>query len=71
MKKSKRAKVSLIVLGLNFVTFWLGMYLKSDLNNLGIGLMTINGPLLVYILGESYRPSGFKHEKHESTDSEE
>jgi uncharacterized membrane protein YkgB len=71
MNKSKRMKISMIVLGLNFITFWIGMFTGAELNNLGIGLLTINGPLLAYILGESFRPSGFKRNHHDDMKKED
>lgn len=60
LSKSKRMKLSMLVISLNFITFWIGIYFKLDLNNLGVGLMTINAPLLAYIMGETYRPSDKK-----------
>ena len=54
---NKRLKFCIVVLGINFISFWLGMYFQSDLTELGVGLAALNSPLYVYILGETYRPS--------------
>ena len=57
MNKSKRFKAAGIVTGLNFVTFWLAMYLEADLNATGTGLALINAPLLGYLMAETKRAS--------------
>jgi len=60
MTKSKRLRFAIVVLLVNFIIFCVALYLDRDLTATGVGLMTLNAPLLVYILGESYRPSGKK-----------
>ena len=57
MKTQKRLKSAWIVLGLNMGLFAFGIYQGVDLTNLGTGLALMNAPVLVYILGESFRPS--------------
>lgn len=57
MKSSKRFKITIIILFLNFITFWFGIYTGVDLTALGSGLSLINLPLLPYIWGETSRPS--------------
>ena len=52
-----RAKITIVCLGINFAVVILGLFLKSDISDLGTGLALINGPLYVYILGQSIRPS--------------
>jgi len=57
MKTQKRLKSAWIVLGLNMGLFAFGIYKGVDLTSLGTGLAMMNAPVLVYILGESFRPS--------------
>ena len=57
MKTQKRLKSAWIVLGLNMTLFALGIFKGSDLSDLGTGLALVNAPVLVYILGETFRPS--------------
>lgn len=57
MKTHKRLKSAWVVLGLNMGLFALGIYNSADLMSLGTGLALMNAPVLVYILGESFRPS--------------
>ena len=54
---NKRLKFCIAVLSLNFISFWLGMYFKADLTELGVGLAALNAPLYVYVLGETFRAS--------------
>lgn len=64
MTKSKRFKITLLALLANFLIMVLGMILKSDLVELGTGLVMINAPLYGYIWGETSRPSGTKKKEH-------
>ena len=57
MKKQKRLKSAWIVLGLNMLLFALGIFKGAGMSDLGAGLALVNSPVLVYILGESFRPS--------------
>ena len=57
MTKSKRFRLTIIVLAANFAIFMYGIYKGADLSALGTGLSLLNTPLYAYILGESYRPS--------------
>jgi hypothetical protein len=57
MSKSKRFKAAGVVTGLNFATFWLAMYLETDLSAAGTGLALINAPLLGYLMAETKRAS--------------
>ena len=63
MSKSKRFRLTILVLAMNFAIFTYGIYSDSDLSSLGTGLSLLNAPLYAYILGESYRPSGDKPSK--------
>ena len=60
MTKSKRFRLTIIVLVANFAIFMYGIYKGADLSSLGTGLSLLNTPLYAYILGESYRPSNNK-----------
>jgi len=57
MKTQKRLKSAWIVLGLNLALFALGIIKGAGLTDLGAGLAMVNAPVLIYILGESFRPS--------------
>lgn len=57
MKTQKRLKSAWIVLGLNMTLFGLGIIKGAGLTDLGAGLAMVNAPVLIYILGESFRPS--------------
>ena len=57
METQKRLKSAWIVLGLNMGLFAFGIYKGIDLTNLGTGLALMNAPVLVYLLGETFRPS--------------
>ena len=63
MKTQKRLKSAWIVLGLNLALFSLGILKGSGLTDLGAGLAMVNAPVLIYILGESFRPSKVETEK--------
>ena len=60
MSKSKRFRLTILVLAMNFAIFVYGIYKGADLSSLGTGLSLLNAPLYAYILGESYRPSKSK-----------
>ena len=60
MSKSKRFRLTILVLAMNFAIFVYGIYKGSDLSSLGTGLSLLNAPLYAYILGETYRPSNKK-----------
>jgi len=55
--KSKRLRLAIVAFLVNTVLFAVGMKHATDLSDLGMGLMLVNGPLYAYVLGESYRPS--------------
>lgn len=55
--KSKRLRITLGGLALNFITVWIGIGYNADLTALGTCLMMINTPLYVYVFGESFRKS--------------
>jgi hypothetical protein len=42
---------------INAIIFCFGIYSDTDLTALGAGLSMLNAPILVYVLGDSYRPS--------------
>ena len=42
---------------LNFVTVWVALFLRADIQAVGIGLAALNVPLLGYVWGETKRPS--------------
>ena len=54
---NKRIKSAWIVFGVNVILFTIGMITSAGLTDLGVGLAAANIPVLVYILGESFRPS--------------
>ena len=60
MSKSKRFRLTILVLAMNFAIFVCGIYKGADLSSLGTGLSLLNAPLYAYILGETYRPSNKK-----------
>lgn len=60
LPKSKRLRFAAIVIGINFLTVWVGMYFNADLVALGTCLLMINSPLYVYILGDSFRSSNLE-----------
>jgi len=68
MSKSKRFRLTILVLAMNFAIFTYGIYSDADLSSLGTGLSLLNAPLYAYILGESYRPSSAKSSKSEDSD---
>ncbi len=55
--KSRRFRVAVSSLAINFLIFILGIYKGVDLSDLGIGLAALNSPVYVYIFGETNRPS--------------
>ncbi len=55
--KSKRYKIAVGVLTINFVLFGIGMFKDMDLTALGSGLALLNVPLYTYIFGETKRKS--------------
>jgi hypothetical protein len=65
--QSKRFRLVVIMMALNFITFWLGIWQSVDLTALGTGLAMINAPVYGYILGETIRPSGQKKKDQEPT----
>lgn len=69
--KSKRLKITIMCLIINYLIFLLAMFKGFDLVNLSIALVTINGPLLAYVTGESYRPSGTKSKSQSEIGKEE
>lgn len=56
--KSKRLRTMTVCIGVNFLLFGFGIYKGVDLQALGIGLAALNGPLYMYLWGETSRPSG-------------
>jgi len=60
IKGKTRLRVAIWTLIANFIVYIIGIIYKSDLTSLGVGLAAINTPILVYILGETFRPSGYK-----------
>lgn len=60
--ENKRIKSAWVVFGINVILFTLGMFKQVGLTDLGVGLAAANMPVLVYILGESFRPSKLKKE---------
>jgi len=56
--KSKRLISVSLVLICNFLIFLYGIYKGTDLQALGTGLSMLNAPLYVYLVAETYRPSG-------------
>lgn len=56
--KSKRFWAFLFALAGNFWLFHVGINVGTDFISLGTGLALVNAPLIAYIAGESYRPSG-------------
>jgi hypothetical protein len=67
--KSKRLLLSFFTLCGNFFLFYVGI--KSDMSGmdliqLGVGLATISLPVMGYIFGETYRPSGAMHENQKT-----
>lgn len=52
-----RLKITLGCLIANYIIVLIGMFKGVDLSDLGIGLAALNGPLYVYIYGQSVRPS--------------
>ena len=57
MTKSKRLKFTIFSIVVNFGVFVYGIASGSDLSDLGIGLAALNGPLDMYLWGETTRPS--------------
>lgn len=55
--RTKRFRVAVSALGINFAIFILGIFKGVDLSELGVGLAALNAPIYMYILGETYRPS--------------
>ena len=54
----RRMKVTLLILCVNIPIFILGLFLKTNLLELGGGLTAIETPFLTWIIGESIRPTG-------------
>ena len=52
-----RAKLTILCLATNYLIVVVGLFLKSDISDLGTGLALLNSPLYIYILGQSIRPS--------------
>lgn len=42
----------------NYALFYLGIRHGIDLVALGAGLLTVNGPVIGYVINETVRPSG-------------
>jgi len=57
MTKSKRLKFTIFSILINIGVFIFGIAKGADLSDLGIGLAALNGPLYMYIWGETTRPS--------------
>lgn len=55
--QSKRLRSAWILFGIDTMLFVLGIFKGANLSELGTGLALVDTPLLVYILGESIRPS--------------
>jgi hypothetical protein len=60
--KSKRFWAFCFALAGNFWLFYVGIDSGTDFIQLGTGLALVNAPLIAYIAGETYRPSGAMHE---------
>jgi len=54
---SKRLRITIAGLVVNFITVWVGIYHGVDLNALGVCLSLINAPLYVYVMGDTIRKS--------------
>jgi hypothetical protein len=68
--KSKRLLLSFFTLCGNFFLFYVGIKADmkgNDLVQLGVGLATISLPVMGYIFGETYRPSGAMHATQKPT----
>jgi len=57
MTKSKRFRMTVGALAINFLLVLLALFLKTDLIALGTTLAMINAPLYTYLWGETARPS--------------
>jgi hypothetical protein len=64
MTKSKRLKFSMTIIAINFLFGIYGIHAGTDLGDLGTFLALVNTPLYVYVLGETYRPSGSMDHEH-------
>lgn len=60
-----RVKITIACLAANFLIAAYGVHKGTDMSDLGTGLAMLNGPLYIYILGESIRPSKVENIKHE------
>jgi len=58
LTKSKRFWFSMIVFAICITAFILGVKWGSDPIALGTGITMLSAPLLGYLLGETFRPSG-------------
>lgn len=56
-EKQKRLKVAIVAMIVNYLLFLYGISEGADLSDLGNGLAMTNVPLMVWILGETYRPT--------------
>ena len=56
--KSKRFLAFVLSIFGNFFMAYIGIMAEVDLSALGIMLAMLNGPLYVYIAGDTARPSG-------------
>ena len=59
-----RLKMCAAAFVINSIIFSIGIYKESDLTALGAGLSMLNAPILVYVLGDTIRPSTKKDEIH-------
>ena len=57
LPKSKRLRIVITALVLNFIIFGFGVFKGADLSDLGIGLAALNAPLYAYVLSETWKPS--------------
>lgn len=58
-EKQRRMKITLLVLFLNITVFTIGVFLRTNLLELGGGLATAEAPVIAWIFGESVRPTGY------------
>ncbi len=55
---SKRLRITVLFLILNFATFWVAMYKgHNDLVSMATALALLNAPLYGYLFAETYRSS--------------
>ena len=55
--EQKRMKVAMMAMAINYVLFAYGIHKGIDLTDLGSGLAMTNAPILVWVLGETFRPT--------------